>query len=74
MTVEEKPRYAIRHGAVELTRSQWIFLGGVLVVGIAVAAILIAAVSPAAGGIALGAAAVAAGLTLGFGRSPHSRN
>jgi hypothetical protein len=70
--VEEKPRYPIRRGAIELSRRQWILLGGILIVGIVTATVLIAAATPAAGGIALGTTAVAAGLTIGFGRHPRS--
>lgn len=72
VTVDEKPRYAIRRCAVGLTRRQWILLGSILVDGIVVSTILIAAVSLAAGGIALGATGVAVALTAGFGRPPQS--
>ncbi|MEU8238409.1 hypothetical protein AB0C07_09200 [Actinoplanes missouriensis] len=70
--MEEKPRFAIRRGAVGLTRRQWVILGGVLGVGIAATIVLVVVVSLAAGGVALGATAVAAGLTIGFGRLSQS--
>ena len=70
ISVDEEPRYAIRRGAVELTRRQWILLGGILVLGIVAGVVLTAVVSLAAGGIALGIAGVAAALTIGFGRPP----
>jgi hypothetical protein len=69
--VEEKPRFAVRRGAVALSRLQWIVLGGILVTGIALTAVLVAAVSPAAGGICLGTTAVAACLIIGSGRPPQ---
>jgi hypothetical protein len=72
--VEEKPRYALRRGAVELTRRQRTLLGGILVAGVAAATVLIAAVSPAAGAIALGVTAVAGALTIGFGSPSQSGN
>lgn len=68
--MDEEPRYAIRRGAVELTRRQWLSFGSVLVVGVALAVVLILAVSIAAGGIALSVTAVVAILILGFGRPP----
>jgi hypothetical protein len=72
--VEQKPRYAFRRGAVELTRRRWSLLGGILVAGIVAATVLIATVSPAAGAIALGVTAVAGALTIGVGRSSQSGN
>jgi uncharacterized membrane protein YdcZ (DUF606 family) len=72
MDVEEESRSALRPGAVELTRRQWVFLGGVLGVGVAAAIVLASTVSPAAGAVTLGVTAVAAALTIGFGRLPRS--
>ncbi|MEU4695327.1 hypothetical protein [Actinoplanes sp. NPDC023714] len=70
--MDEKPRFAIRRGAVELSRRQWSLLGGVLVIGITSAILLVATVSPAAGAIALGITAVTAALTIGFGHRPKA--
>ena len=69
--MEEEPRYAIRRGAVELTRRQWLSLALVLVGGVATAIVLVVAISMAAGGIALGATAVVIALLIGFGRHPQ---
>jgi hypothetical protein len=68
--MDDKPRYAVRRGAVELTRRQWIAVGVVLAVGIVGAIVLGAAVSMGAGVIVLGVAVVATTLILGFGRRP----
>lgn len=70
MFMNEERRYAVRRGAVELTRRQWFFVGLVLVVGIATAIVLLVAVSMAASSIALGITAVVTALVLGFGRHP----
>jgi hypothetical protein len=68
--MDDKPRSAIRRGAVELTRRQWIAVACVLSVGIVAGIVLMAAVSAAVGGIALGSAGVVTALILGFGRHP----
>ena len=68
--MNDKHRYAIRRGAVGLTRRQWILLGGMIVLGIVLAGVLMALVSPGAGGVVLGIVGVAAALTIGFGRPP----
>ncbi|MFC6022951.1 hypothetical protein ACFP2T_43225 [Plantactinospora solaniradicis] len=70
--MDEKPRYAIRRGAVELTPGQWGALGGILFVGSVATGVLIAIVSLAAGGIAMGIIGVVAALIIGFGRSAQS--
>lgn len=67
----EEPRCAIRRGAVELTRRQWIFLGCVLFVGIVLGLVLTTTVSLAAGGIVLGLTGLVTTLTANaVGRRP----
>nr|WP_296072936.1 hypothetical protein [uncultured Actinoplanes sp.] len=68
--MDDKPRFAIRRGAVALTRRQWIAVGAVLAGGIVAAIVLGAAVSPAAAAIALGVAVLVATLIRGFGHPP----
>ncbi|WP_127507296.1 hypothetical protein [Actinoplanes solisilvae] len=71
--MDEMPRYAIRRGAVRLTRGQWVVLGGLLAVGAVAGIVLVVAVSVAAAGIAWGLTAVVVALVAAVnGRWPSS--
>jgi hypothetical protein len=67
--MEEEPRFALRRGAVALTRRQWGAFVGVLVVGVVLAVVLMVAVKLSAGAIVLGLTAVALGLMAGIWRA-----
>jgi hypothetical protein len=70
--MEERARYSIRRGAVELTARQWLGAAAVLVVGLAVAAVMFVMVSWAAGSIALSLTSLTLAGILIFGRRPDS--
>lgn len=72
--MDEERRYAIRRGAVELTRRQWVVLGSLLAVGVVAGVVLLVTASASAGGVAFGLTGLVVGLSAAVrGRWPPPR-